>query len=142
IADRVQHYHELLKEHAYQEWLKASPVRLDALSPTEVRKSRSLENLYLARPTFESLTLNDPDHSFGHDALSHLSAYPVVQADPADISPLLEDRFRIYLQNVGGLVEGLGRYCDNHNAGVLEFSNWEVESMESMAKECSLKLDR
>lgn len=142
IADRVQHYHELLKEHAYQEWMKASPVRLDALSPTDVRKNRSLEYLYLARPAFESLTVNDPDHSFGRDALSHLSAYPVVQADPNSLSPLFGDRFRTYLQNVGGLIEGLGKYCEYHNAGVLEFSNWEVESLEGIAKECSLKLDR
>ena len=142
VADKVQHYHELLKEHAYQEWVKASPIRMEVLTPTEDGKGKSLENLYLARPTFESLTVNDPDHSFGRDAISHLSAYPVVQPDPTIQNPLFGDQFRPYLQSVGGLVEGLGRYCEIHNTGVLEFSNWESESMENMAKECSLKLDR
>jgi len=91
LADKIQHYHELLKEHAYQEWVKTSPTRLDALSPSEVGKDRSLENLYLAGPAFESLTVNDPDHNYYRDALSHLFAYPVVQTDPASISPLLGD---------------------------------------------------
>jgi len=142
VSDRIQHYHELLKEHAYQEWVKASPVHMDVLAPGYAEKSKSLEHLYLARPTFESLTLTDPDHAFGRDAVSHMSSYPIIQADPASNSPLFAERFKPYLQNVNSLVDGLGRYCEGHNAEVLEFSNWEVDTIEGMAKECSLKLDR
>lgn len=142
IADRIQHYHALLKEHAYQEWVKASPVRLEVLAPGYPEKNRSLESLYLAKPNFESITVNDPDHVFGRDAWSHLSAYPIVQTDNGTGNPLFAERFKPYLQNVATLIDGLGRYCDTHNAEVLEFSGWEVDTIEGMAKECSLKLDR
>jgi len=56
IADKVQHYHELLKQRSYQEWVKASPVRLEARSSGDTARNRSLEGLYLARPSFDSLT--------------------------------------------------------------------------------------
>jgi hypothetical protein len=142
IADRVQHYHELLKQRAYQEWVKASPVRLEALSSGDTERNRSLENLYLARPSFETLTANDPDHSFTRDALSHLSAYPVLQPESAGRGLSLGEGLKSPLKSVSDLVEGLGKYTEDHNARVLEFTNWEAQELKNMAKESSLKLNR
>lgn len=141
IADRVQHYHELLKQRAYLEWVKASPVRLEALSSGDTARNRSLESLYLARPSFESLTANDPDHSFTRDALSHLSAYPVLQPDSASRGQSLGDRLKSPLRSVNDLVEGLGKYTEDHNASVLEFTNWEAQELKTITKESSLKID-
>lgn len=146
---KVQHYHELLKEHAYQEWVKLKPLPLSLLNSIDRKlefggKTESLENLYFAVLSLADTTTSDPDKGYYFDAETHLEYYEILQTDLDNLNKWeLWEKWRPseHRGSVADLYRGLRKGIEKHNEKVREFSEWEAKELENMVRKTSLRMD-